>query len=340
MGVARVAGAGVVGLSCALALSDAGFEVEVWDPAPALANASGVAAGMLAPAFEAALDPAAAPHFDLLLAARNLWPAFADRSGVQLDRAGALAVGSAPWIAQLRGRFASLGLHPGELSAAVASRIAPGLSGEVEAALFTREDWRLDAVAALGRLRQAAERAGVRFVQAPVEDPGASLLVVATGASRSLEALAPEIASLSPIKGHILRLAGAETGPFTVRGEGVYLAPGDGAVLAGATMEAGVSDPAVDPAKAMPLQAAAARLFPDLAAVAGEAVAGVRGATSDGLPLAGWSRRADVLLAVGARRNGWLLAPLVAQTIAALATGRDPGVYASRLAPDRFTRAG
>ena len=89
-----VAGAGALGLTTALALADAGAQVTVFDPAPAADNASGVAAGMLAPAFEAVLDAAATPHFDLLLAARDLWPALEARIGIVVDRAGALATGS------------------------------------------------------------------------------------------------------------------------------------------------------------------------------------------------------------------------------------------------------
>ena len=59
-GEVRIAGAGVLGLSCALALADAGCAVTVHDPALDGQNASGVAAGMLAPVFETVLDPASA----------------------------------------------------------------------------------------------------------------------------------------------------------------------------------------------------------------------------------------------------------------------------------------
>jgi glycine oxidase len=45
-----------------------------------------------------------------------------------------------------------------------------------------------------------------------------------------------------------------------------------------------------------------------------------------------------VFLAVGARRNGWLLAPLVADIVTAAVTGKDGGPWASRLDPSRFTR--
>jgi glycine oxidase len=68
-----VAGAGALGLSIARALARAGCAVRVSDPA-GKAMASAVAAGMLAPVFEAALDAKTAADLDLFLAARNLWP--------------------------------------------------------------------------------------------------------------------------------------------------------------------------------------------------------------------------------------------------------------------------
>jgi len=63
---------------------------------------------------------------------------------------------------------------------------------------------------------------------------------------------------------------------------------------------------------------------------------GVRAATPDGLPMVGRGRHHGVLLAVGARRNGWLLAPLVAKIITACVTEGDLGPYAARLDPGRF----
>jgi glycine oxidase len=42
------------------------------------------------------------------------------------------------------------------------------------------------------------------------------------------------------------------------------------------------------------------------------------------LPLVGASHTPGVVLAVGARRNGWLLAPLIAAAVARCAAGADP----------------
>jgi len=101
-------------------------------------------------------------------------------------------------------------------------------------------------------------------------------------------------------------------------------------------MEPGLADTAPDMAALSPLVQAAGRMFPALACATFGLSAGVRAATPDGLPMAGPSKTAGVVLAVGARRNGWLLAPLVARIVTACVQGRDPGPYAARLAPSRF----
>jgi glycine oxidase len=332
-----VAGAGALGLTTALALADAGCAVTVFDPGEPASSASAVAAGMLAPVFEAVLDAEARPHFDLLMAARNLWPALEARTGVAIDRAGALAVGSPGWLEAAAAGSAQLGQHLAELPRAALEALAPGLSPVFDRALLTREDWRLDAGAALAALRQACAAQGVAFrAEAARGFEGAERLVIATGPARGLVGLAPELSGLTPIKGHILRLAGKAAPAMTVRGDGVYVAPADAGVVVGATMEAGVGDPAPDPGQGPPLLARGSKLFPALAARSSSLQAGVRAATPDGLPLVGFGRTPGVILAAGARRNGWLLAPLVADIVTACVTERDLGPYAARLAPARF----
>ena len=313
-----VAGAGAIGLAVALALAKEGAAVTVRDPAPLGDNASGVAAGMLAPAFEAALDPISAGHFELLKAARDLWPALAGQAGIALDRSGAVYRGrdAAGVASRLRAAKADHTAHPGEV--------------------FTPEDWRLSPRLALRALWAAAERAGVRFEAAEAEPAPGAVLVLATGAGG--QGLAPEIGLLQPVKGHILRYHGGPAGGAVVRGDGVYVCPDPEGAVVGATMEAGQAGRAVDPAKVGYLARAAEALFPELAGLPARAETGVRAATPDGLPLVGWSGRADVLLAVGARRNGWLLAPLVARMAAAYLRGEDPGPFAALLDAQRFSR--
>jgi len=85
-----VAGAGAIGSVTALVLARRGARVLLADPAVRGDNASGVAAGMLAPACEALLDPASAGHFSLLKDARDAWDRVLPDLAQMLDRSGAI----------------------------------------------------------------------------------------------------------------------------------------------------------------------------------------------------------------------------------------------------------
>lgn len=330
-----VAGAGAFGLATGLALARAGLAVTIFDPAPLGGNASGVAAGMLAPGAEALFDAASAPHLPLLQRALALWPAFAGPLGIALIDEPLRIEGPSDWLTGLEHRARDLGLP---------------LDRTADGGLALAGDLRLDARAALLVLRRALDVLGVSFRPQRVTgyadgrlslaDGGVEAfdhLVLATGALERGAALAPELVCLSPIKGQILRLSGGAPDGGVLRGPGVYLCPGSHPAV-GATMEFGRDDLAADPALTTPLLAAACRLRPDLPETGVTVEVGVRAATPDGLPLVGASARAGVWLAVGARRNGWLLAPLVAGLVASYLTGKDPGPDAARLDARRFER--
>ena len=143
----------------------------------------------------------------------------------------------------------------------------------------------------------------------------ADALVIATGAALGLATLAPELSSLTPIKGHILEFAGVEIGPEVVRFEGGYICPTPAGCLVGATMEPGRADTTIEPTQVARLQTMAACYAPSLTKAPATARAGVRASTPEGSPTVGRSSAPGVWLAVGARRNGWLLAPQVAATL-------------------------
>jgi glycine oxidase len=286
--------------------------VSLCDPAAIGGNASGVAAGMLAPAFETALDPGSDDQLDLLRAGRDAW----DTLDLAIDRTGAVWRGPDP--ESMAARLEALGV-----------RWTMTADGPL-----TDEDWRLDPVQALGGLVGLSDRLGVRHERRAVTPGAEGLLVVATGPGG--RDLAPEMALLTPIKGHILRYEGPSTAEPVLRGQGVYVCPGLAGPVVGATMEAGRADLAIDAAMVEDLRRRGEALVPDLAGRTFTAETGVRTASPDGLPMVGWSTQPDTLLAVGARRNGWLLAPLVARTIAAYLADEDPGPYAARLDPCRF----
>jgi glycine oxidase len=328
-----VVGGGVLGLATAFELQDRGQHVRVVDPGGT--NASAVAAGMIAPAFEAVLETASVERARLLRAARDLWPDFAARAGLRLRQTGAV------WR--------------GEDAAGVAERLAAlGFEARQEGdSVFTPDDWQVDARAGLASLRAAvpvvlAQASGVDSdsdgwaVQTGAGGVRAQHLVAATGAAAPLAGLpartAAIIASVEPIRGQIGFRAGAEAATAE-RTTGGYVAPAAGGVLIGATMDAGRTDLATDAAAADQLTAVAARLG---WAAEGpiEWRVGVRGATADGLPLAGWGGAAGLWLALAPRRNGWLLAPLVARVVADAIEGRAPGEHAAALDPLRFSHGG
>lgn len=325
-----VAGAGAFGLATALRLVRAGLAVTLFDPAPPGDNASGVAAGMLAPISEALFDPVSRDHLALMRRARDLWPDFAEALAIPLSRAGVRIEGSDSWRAEVAKRLEQLGVSPTDV---------------------IDEDWRLDARPALAALRAAAEEAGVVFETGAVAafQPGAltladgrveafDVLVLATGPGVRDGRIAPETAALSPIKGQLLRATLLDDEAVVVRGEGVYLAPGE-ALAVGATMEAGRDDLAPDASATQALRQAAQALRPALDLEGASVEVGVRATTPDGLPLVGWSRAPGVMLAVGARRNGWLFAPLVASMVAAYLTGDNPGPEAAAFDARRFEKA-
>jgi glycine oxidase len=327
-----VAGAGAIGSVVALVLVRQGAFVRLVDPAASGDNASGVAAGMLAPAAETLLDPLSAGHFLLLRDAREAWDRVLPDLAGSLDRSGAILQAGAPDALLARAQAAGMALEP--IDVAEARRRAPGL-GAAGPFLFTPEDWRLDPQAMLVALHGALAAAGGAVERAEVQDlaAGADVLIQATGPGRG---------DLKPIKGQILRFPGA--GPLSgpvVRGEGVYVAPSPSGAVAGATMEEGRADRDIEPAAVARLAAGARRLFPGLESAAVEARAGVRAATPDGLPLVGPGQAegrlaAQVLIARGARRNGWLLAPLIAEVLLDRLAGRLPSAAAAAFDPARF----
>jgi glycine oxidase len=318
----NVGGAGVFGLSIALELTARGAEVDVYDPSLE-ANASAIAAGMLAPALEAALDPLAHRRFALLKAARDLWPAFAEGLGVSLQRDGANFRASEDRLARVATRLTAEG-------AAFEMR-----NGEI----FTPEDWRIEPRTALAAMRKRLAEMGGTLRAEPIERaPGGEIAVLACG-YQAVE-LAPELAVLSPIRGQLLRFPhGPSDGPV-LRAAHAYLAPSRGGTVVGATMDEGRDDLAADPASTARLLAAAEELSPGLSSTPFTAHVGVRAAAPDGLPIVGPSIIDGVWVAAGARRNGWLLAPMVAQVVADGLARRRRTEAAALFASDRFRSTG
>jgi glycine oxidase len=327
-----VVGAGALGAATALALARAGKPVVLLDEAPLGRNASGVAAGMLAPAMESALDRVSAGRFGLLRAARDLWPTFIETLGpTGLDQCGAL-----------------LKATPEVTQGALERLLAQGARAQmIEAGvLFTPEDWRIEPRLALAAMLDGLQRLGGQVRGGRVDALTSEGLQLATGEALPAAAvvlacgfggqhLAPALGVLTAIKGQVLRYPDVEMtdGPI-LRGEAGYVVPSRDGPVCGATMEPGVMDLSIDEDVVARLQAQAARLAPHLAGARPQAGAGVRAATPDGLPLVGPAGAPSVWLAAGARRDGWLLAPMIAASLVRqIVHGEGPE---AAFAPARF----
>ncbi len=350
---ARVAvvGAGVFGLAIATQITRLGADTTLYDARPVGDNASGIAAGMLAPAFET-LSDGVADHFSILRTARDLWPTFVrslPAAGTVLDRSGAVSVVHGDGLATLDPLLAALsglGAHAERVDAAAIARLQPSIASDIAGGIYTAEDWALDPRVLLAAMYDAYHAAGGRVSSSRIKPRGgicvddaelqADAIVLAVGADvRDWVGLAPELSAIQPIKGQILHFDVAPMSGPVIRGGFGYVAPQARGCIVGATMQAGRSDCAVEPDVLAGLRTGATSAFPHLATAAARGYAGVRASTPDGLPLVGRSSRPGLLLAVGARRNGWLLAPLVAQAVSACLLGDDPGPFASAFDPLR-----
>jgi glycine oxidase len=325
-----VIGGGVLGLSCAAMLAARGYAVTAVDPGGA--NASSLAAGMIAPAMETLSDlRGGADRGALFQAAVELWPGFAEAHGVDLHREGA----------EWRGKGAA---EMAEALKAQGFDVRP-----TEAGFFALDEARVDSAEALAMLARVITMRTARATGIARDGEGwavtlddgervtARQVVVATGVGAavngplSLEALTGLI---TPIKGQ-LAFTPVRLTSHVVRGETGYVAPAGSGSVIGATMQAGRTDLTVDEAAGeVQVRACLAMIGVDEVPPL-EWRVGVRGASPDGLPMAGMVEP-GLHVALAPRRNGWLLGPLVGAVVADGVEGRAPGEWAATLDPFRF----
>jgi len=314
-----VIGAGALGLCVAAELRRRGRRVAVLDPGGV--NASAVAAGMIAPAMECAIDDLSPETAQVLRRARDLWPTFAKATGVRLY--GDVAEWRGGNVAELAARMKALGFQH-DFDAA-------------SARLTTHEDAKVDPPQALAALAQGLTLNEARAQRVARDDKGwrvetpagafcADHLVLATGAE-------PALAGLPPVRGQIGLVSEALV-DHVVRGPGAYVAPmGEGSVI-GATMEPGERSLTPDAARCEAMLAATWQVLGQTPRpLSIDWRAGVRGTTPDGLPMAG-QVAPGLHVALGPRRNGWLLGPLAGAVIADATEGRP--VAEPTLHPSRF----
>jgi glycine oxidase len=325
----RILGAGIVGLSCAEELIRRGHDVTVVDPAPA-SGASWVAAGMLTPSAEVWHGEHAL--LDLGLRSLALWPEWAARLGVLLQRTGTLLVGSDRGDLQQVERqcalLAARGRGVDVLDRRGVRTHEPALGPAVAGGALLPDEPSVDPRAVLAALLRQ-----VRVVD-HTTDP-CDVSVVATGSRLP----APFTSLVRGVRGEIVRVRGGSPPGRTVRGwvrgEPVYVVPRpSGEVVIGATSEEHDTDPVPTLGGVVRLLQAARELVPGLdRAEITETSARDRPGTADNLPLVGPSGVDGVVLAAGHFRHGVLLAPLTARLVA---DHLDTGAVEPALDPRRL----
>ena len=317
-----IAGGGIIGLALALELDRRGAQVTVLERGRAMQQASCAAAGMLA-----AEDPHNPPA--LLPLSRwslQLYPEFLHRiealSGVTVPFQTTVAIQTLTGGGGLR--LAENSLDPRQLATAVTAALRA-------TSICLQEETELLAT---------SSQPGGMLLRTNRGELLAQKVVWTTGAW-----LAPWV---RPVKGQMLRVQLPATFPLREvhRSESAYVVPRTtgpqaGTAVLGATVEEAGFDLCTQDADLERLRAQAAHLVPALQSDHDcpmlEAWAGLRPATLDGLPVLGAvSPGSAEFLAGGHFRNGILLAPASAQTMANCIEGREPGVDLSAFSTDRF----
>ncbi|MFO7767502.1 MAG: glycine oxidase ThiO [bacterium] len=368
-----VVGAGLVGMAAARELARAGHVVHVVDRAPAPgAEASGAAAGMLAPQHESG---GPGPFLDLCLQARDLWvevaPELAAASGLdpehRTDGFLHLALDEDEWrtFQQRRAWQMERGLPVESLSPADTARRFPMVTDDLTGALFYPGDHHLRTDRAVEAYAGACRSAGVRFLweeevrdflieQGPsgtrvagVHTSGLhieaehTLLAAGAWTGRLTGALGAPL-PVEPVRGQaaVTPLTPGEGLPPCLVGSGMgYLVPRSGdQVLAGATAEHVGFDRTTTRSGIEKVWEGAVRMLPVLEdRTPQQQWAGLRPGTPDGLPIVGPLPDLDrVWVDTGHFRNGILLAPLTGQLVARMIAGEDPGVDPLPFSPARF----
>jgi glycine oxidase len=360
-----VVGAGVIGAAITYELVSRGASVMQLDCRGAGLGATQAAAGMLVPYLEGFRRPL------LPLAAKSLemYDAFVDRvsrdAGIAIGyrRTGSLQVSTSDQpldeLEKMAAEVRAAGIACELLDAQAAREAEPQLTPEVSGALLTKPHGFVVTSDLTGALASGAIKHGAR-VRVParaqrIHREGADIaisldndapvtarhVVLAAGSWSGhidIDGIPP--LPVRPVRGQLLQLASdAPALNRIVWGPRCYLVPvSRTSILVGATVEDAGFDERTTVAAVRDLLDSACDLVPHLwqAAFVGARV-GLRPATADELPIIGRSvKMPGLVYATGHYRNGVLLAPLTARTVADLVLDNRDDPLLAAAAPQRL----
>ncbi len=368
-----IVGGGIAGLAVAWRAQQRGLRTVVLERDRLARGATHVAAGMLAPISEARVGERGL--LALSRASLDRYPAFVQELAAASGRdpgftaCGTLAVArdrdEAEALERELAEREAMGLPVERLLASEARRREPALAPTLRLALDVPDDHAIDPRALSAALAVAVERAGgvlrehAEVARIALSDDGervagvelaetgeriyAGQVVIAAGAwAGALDGL-PEHARVPvrPVKGQIMRLrdpAGSGLLTRVIRMQPGYLVPrGDGRYVLGATMEEQGFDTAPTAGGIFELLRDAIELVPGVSELAIEEVAaGLRPGTPDNAPVLGPGAVAGLQWAAGCFRHGILLAPIVADALAATLAGEPLPEVAAPFGAGRF----
>ena len=321
-----VAGAGVLGLWQALMLAKSGRHVRLMDAsqAPFIDSASRWAGAMIAPECEAE----SAPRLVRDLGRRSLGLWRSEISGVVAN--GTLVLAAARDQSELA-RFGRATEGHEKIGESELAKLEPDLAGRFGSALYFASEAHLDATAALGALMSACVREGVGV------NFGARWDGVPQGLTidcRGYGARA-DLTGLRGVRGERIVIRSSEiklSRPVRLLHprQPIYVVPqGDGRFVIGATVIEREDEGAMTVRSALELLGSAYALHPAFAEAAIlDMGAGVRPAFPDNVPRIITDVRGDIIRVNGAYRHGFLLAPVLAQSVVEFL---DTGARASGL---------
>jgi glycine oxidase len=320
-----IAGAGVIGMSIAWKLAQAGLKAELLDPAGPGKEASWAGAGMLSPGGEVFARSA---FSDLLIHSAEIFPVFLHDLDPEIDylRTGA-------W------HFASSDSDWDHLQRRACVQRSFGVAAEPDRerrGIWYPNDAYVDPRQLIARLEQACRQQRIVIRQEPVNVldaanlPAARVVIAAGAWSGAIEIRnGPALRPTKPVRGHLISYSMPKgLLPFIVRRDHTYVFQRrSGVVIAGATEEHVDFDRSLSQEAVESIRRNAEALVPELLnQPIADAWCGFRPAMVSGEPAIG--RHADTFIwtAYGHYRNGILGAPgtaelVTAQIIASLEKG-------------------
>lgn len=362
-----IVGGGVIGCAIAYYLEGAGARVAVFEQREVGGEASGSAAGMLAPLADAAEG---GPFFDLCLASLRLFPALTealrDETGIDIEYlpSGILRVATTEAeeaelrTALRRDPHSILGLE--WVDSEALRRLEPRVRPDARGAVYSAQEHQLNASRFTQTLARAAEARGAAFFQGVSVTSfitegdqviglrtsegtvGADLVVLAAGPwTTSLARRLGVNLPVRPIRGQMIAFPDFNSPLRHVawNGNGYLVPKANGFLFAGATVE-DVGFRKRTTARGLAwLERMAASLVPSLAYLeVATSWAGLRPGSPDGHPiigpLPGWR---GISVASGHFRNGILLAPITGRLMTQLLLeGRTEIPLEPLFSPARF----